>query len=376
MTAENHRFSSETGALALAKIGLMRTHVISASFAVAVALAALSGPVTAADSPLDFSYRVTGASDVRPLLVFNDGADTFIQPQDPSDKTMLVNGAVPVRQGPYFVVHGVGSEITISQGNKASARIAYTKTTAVRPQAAANPIAEVRTAAAIPVQPKVGETKVQVAKAVAKEPEQAVPDAKPVVQKPAICQPRREQRDSAFVATFKSGTSVLSDLAKAEVNKFVGDTTSITGVDVIAEGAGKIPGQKRAEAIKSVLVGAGIEAGKIDVSVRSPTGIGSEIHIHRTTEIPCGSSVVRMPSRKGNVSIIWDRDAKELAERIAAELKVKLTVTGTVRPLPVRVAAVDLPFGEAMQRVGQALDEGADLILRTNELVLSFKEKQ
>ena len=51
-------------------------------------------------------------------------------------------------------------------------------------------------------------------------------------------------------------------------------------------------------------------------------------------------------------------------------------MTGTVRPLPVRVAAVDLPFGEAMQRVGQALDEGADLILRANELVLSFKEKQ
>lgn len=376
MTAENHRFSSETGALALGKIGFMRTHVISASFAVAVALAALSGPAGAADSPLDFSYRVTGASDVRPLLVFNDGADTFIQPQDPIDKTMLVNGSAPVRQGPYFVVRGVGSEITISQGNKASARIAYTKTPLVKSQASANPIVEVRPAAAAPVQPKVSETKVQVAKAVAKEAEQAVADTKPVVQKPPICQPRREQRDSAFVATFKSGTSVLSDLAKAEVNKFVGDTTSITGVDVIAEGAGKVPGQKRAETIKSVLVGAGIEAGKIDVAVRSPTGIGSEIHIHRTTEIPCGSSVVRMPSRKGNVSIIWDRDAKELAERIASELKVKLTVTGTVRPLPVRVAAVDLPFGEAMQRVGQALDEGADLILRANELVLSFKEKQ
>lgn len=376
MTAENHRFSSETGALVLGKIRLMRTHVISASFAVAVAIAALSGPVAAADSPLDFSYRVTGASDIRPLLVFNDGADTFIQPQDPTDKTLLVNGSAPVRQGPYFVVRGVGSEITLSQGNKASARIAYTKTPAVRPQAAANPIAEVRPAAAVPIQPKVSETKVQVAKAVPKDTEQAVADTKPVVQKPSICQPRREQRDSAFVATFKSGTSVLSDLAKAEVNKFVGDTTSITGVDVIAEGAGKVPGLKRAEAIKAVLVGAGIEAGKIGLDVRSPTGIGSEIHIHRTTEIPCGSSVVRMPSRKGNVSIIWDRDAKELAERIASELKVKLTVTGTVRPLPVRVAAVDMPFGEAMQRVGQALDEGADLILRTNELVLSFKEKQ
>lgn len=376
MTAENHRFSSETGTLALRKIGLMRTHVISASFAVAIALAGLSGAVSAADSPLDFSYRVTGASDVRPLLVFNDGADTFIQPQDPSDKTLLVNGTAPVRQGPYFVVHGVGGEITLSLGNKASARIAYTKAPVARPQPAATPVPDIRPSTAVAAQPKVTETKAPAAKVVAKDAEQPVMDAKPVVQKPSICQPRREQRDSAFVATFKSGTSALSDLAKAEVTKFVGDTSSITGVDVIAEGAGKVPGQKRAETIKSVLVGAGIEAGKIGMAVRTPTGIGSEIHIHRTTEIPCGSSVVRMPSRKGNVSIIWDRDAKELAERIASELKVKLTVTGTVRSLPVRVAAVDMPFGEAMQRVGQALDEGADLILRANELVLSFKEKQ
>lgn len=375
MTAGNHRFSSETGALALRKIGLMRTHVTSASFAVAIALAGLPGGVAAADSPLDFSYRVTGASDVRPLLVFNDGADTFIQPQDPSDKTLLVNGAAPVRQGPYFVVRGVGGEITLSLGTKASARIAYTKAPVVKPLQAATPASDMRPAT-VTAQPKVTETKGVPEKVVAKDAEQAATDAKPAGQKPSICQPRREQRDSAFVATFKSGTSALSDLAKAEVTKFVGDTSSITGVDVIAEGAGKVPGQKRAEAIKGVLVGAGIEAGKIDLSVRTPTGIGSEIHLHRTTEIPCGSSVVRMPARKGNVSIIWDRDAKELAERIASELKVKLTITGPVRSLPVRVAAVDMPFGEAMQRVGQALDEGADLILRSNELVLSFKEKQ
>jgi len=375
MTAKNHRFSSETGTLALRKISLMRTRAISASFAVALAITALSGSVSAADSPLDFSYKVTGASDVRPLLVFNDGADTFIQPQDPTDKSMLVNGASPVRQGPYFVVRGVGGEITLSLGNKASARIAYTKAAAGKSQAISMPASETRTSTTALVQPKVSEAKVQSAKAGPKEAEQAGADTKPV-QKPSICQPRREQRDSAFVATFKAGTSVLSDLAKAEVNKFVGDTSSITGVDVIGEGAGKVPGQKRAEAIKGVLVGAGIDAGKISLDVRSSTGIGSEIHIHRTTEIPCGSALVRIPARKGIVSIIWDRDAKELAERIASELKVKLTVTGTARPLPVRLAVVDTPFGEAMQQVGQALDEGADLILRANELVLSFKEKQ
>lgn len=169
---------------------------------------------------------------------------------------------------------------------------------------------------------------------------------------------------------------MLSDLAKAEVKKFIGDASSITNVDVVAEGAEKVPGQKRADAIKAVLVSGGVESSKIQTSVRSPVGIGSEIHIHRTVEIPCGAAVVRIPSRKSTVTVIWDRTAKELAERVASELKVKLTVTGEVREFPVRIAAIDLPFSEAMQRIGQALDEGADLILRSNELVLSFKEKQ
>lgn len=376
MTAENRRFSSETGASGLAKIRVMRTHVLSASFTVAIAFAGMSGASVAADSPLDFAYKVTGALEVRPLLVFNDGADTYIQPQDPSDKSTLVNGVAPVRQGPYFLVRGVGGEITLSLGNKASARIFYAKAPVLKPQSVGIQMPESRPPMAPPVHAHASEPRGPSLKVVSKDAEQPVANATPLVPKQSNCQPRREQRDSAFVATFKSGTSVLSDLAKAEVNKFVGDSTSITAVDVIAEGAGKVPGKKRAEAIKGALVGAGIDAKKINLDVRATTGIGSEIHIHRVTEIPCGSSVVKVLARKGPVTIIWNRDAKELAERLASALNVKLTVMGTVRPLVVHVGVVDMPFGEAMQQVGQALDEGADLILRANELVLSFKEKQ
>lgn len=360
MTVVNNGFSYETRGLALRKIILMRSLAIFTSFAVTVAIAAMVSPVSAANSPLDFSYKVIGAPVLRPLLVFNDGADTFIQPQDPIDKTMLVNGAPPVRQGPYFVVRGVGAEITLTLGNKASARISYTKPVVLAPHPVAIPDSK---------------SKVKSIRAETKNTDDTDSNAK-FVQKTSTCQPHREQRSSAFVATFKPEASVLSDLAKAEVYKFVGDTNSIAGVDVIAEGAKKVLGQKRAEAIKSVLVGTGIDAGKISLDVRASTGIGSEIHIYRITEIPCGSTLVRMPARRGPVSIIWDRDAKELAERIASELKVKFTVKGNVRSLPVRLAMVETPFGDAMQQVGQALGEEADLILRVNELVLSFKEKR
>lgn len=370
MTPEKQSFSSETAGGRPQKMGLMRTNVLSASIAVALALTAASPVAVSASAPLDFSYRVTGASEVRPLLVFNDGVDTFIQPQDPADKSITVNGAAPVRQGPYFVVHGVLGEITMTGAAKASVRISYAKAPLVRQQPKV----------AVAEEPKTAVQKTALVEAPAAKVELPAghpsPEVKSIEKKPAPCQPRREARDSAFIATFKSGTSTLSDVAKAEVQKFIGDASSITSVDITAEGAGKVPGQKRADAIKAALVAGGIEASKIQSSVRSPLGIGSEIHIHRTVEIPCGSAVVRIPSRKSAVTVIWDRNAKELAERIASELKVKLTVTGEARDFPVRVAAVELPFNEAMQRIGQALDEGADLILRSNELILSFKEKK
>lgn len=328
----------------------MRSYVNFSFFATAIVLSAVSGCLIAADSPLDFAYRVTGSAEVRPLLVFNDGADTFIQPQDPADKSLTINGMAPVRQGPYFVVRGVGGEITIAQGSKASARIAYTRPLTAKPQM----VPVVATEAAVP----------------------AVPPKTVEAPKASVCQPRREHRDSAFVATFKAGTSTLSALAKAEIKKFIGDASSITRVDVVAEGVAKMPGQMRAESIKSALTVAGIDEAKVNMTTRASTGIGSEIHIHRTIEIPCGAGVVRMPSRNSRATVVWDRDAKELAERIAAELKVKFTVAGVARQLPVQVAAVDLPFAEVMQRIGQSMDVGADLILRGNELILSFKEKQ
>lgn len=106
------------------------------------------------------------------------------------------------------------------------------------------------------------------------------------------------------------------------------------------------------------------------------TFIGSEIHVHRTVEIPCGAEIINIPSRKSNATIIWDRDAKLLAERMATQLQIPLTVEGVERPVSIRLAITDAPFAEAMARVGRALDADADLILRKGELVLRFKEKK
>jgi len=364
MITEKPRFSSATLRGGIVKIDFMRIRVAS----LALALGFVSAGVCANSQPLDFSYRVTGPGEIRPMLVFNDGVDTFIQPQDPADKTVLVNGTAPVRQGPYYVIYGLAGEITMSQqGGKAITRIAHTR----KPVVKATPAALEEPASVPAIEP--APASIVEAKTPKPPPVAAAEPRRVEADKPRPCRP--ERRESAFVASFKAGTSTLSDVAKAEVRKFIGDTSSIERVEVTAEGAEKIAASKRADTIRSILVGAGVESTRILTSVRTPTGIGTEIHIHRAIDV-CGASVVRIPSRRDNVTVIWDRDAKELAERIAAELSMKVTVVGDARPLHVRVTALDVPFAEAMSRIGQAMDDGADLILRSNELVLRFKEKK
>lgn len=369
MTREKGVFSSETDGGAMPKIGDMHKRFLFSAAMTASALCFLPASGIAASSPLDFGYRVTGSAEAKPLLVFNDGVDTFIQPQDPTEKSVLVNGAAPVRQGPYFVVRGLVAEITINQGKSALVRISYAKP----------PKAMEELPAAQPAK-SAGGSRMGANDAVAGRVAQQAPtvtigeQSKPTPK--AACTPHRETRETAFVATFKPGTSMLSAGAQGEFKKFVGETSSISSVEVIAEGGGKATPQKRADSIKKLLVDAGIAGSIIAASVRNPSGIGSEIHIKRVTEIPCGAAVVRMPSKKLNATVVWDGDGVALAERVAQELKIRFAVRGTKHPVPARLAVTDVSFAEAMQRIGSALGDDVDLVLRSNELILDFKDTQ
>lgn len=364
MTLEKAVFSSETDDRAMPKIGAMQKRLLPTALLSAI-LCLLPASGIAASSPLDFNYRVTGASDLKPLLVFNDGIDTFIQPQDPTEKNVLVNGEAPVRQGPYFVVRGVVTEVSLLQGKNSAVRIAH-----LRPQVA--PRAPDLPAASVPAPGAKASGPLRV---VANESPSA-PGGDTQKGNRGACLPHRETRESAFVATFKRGTSTLSSAAEGEFKKFVGDTSSVSSVEIIAEGGNNVPAQKRADSIKKLLVDAGISAASISASVRAPSGIGSEVHIKRTTEVPCGAAVVRMPSKKLNATVIWDGDGAALVEKIAQELRLNFSVRGGKRPLPVRMAVTDVSFAEAMQRVGAALGDDVDLVLRSTEVILDFKDTQ
>jgi hypothetical protein len=85
-----------------------------------IALAVLSLSASAASTdPLDFDYQVNGNMTERPALIFNDGADTYLQPR--AGQSLKVEGGHA--EGPYIVVSGTPEVISYSiGGSSATAR--------------------------------------------------------------------------------------------------------------------------------------------------------------------------------------------------------------------------------------------------------------
>ncbi len=370
MPSEKVLFSTATQPARARRIRYMRSSIFSAL----LAIFALPGVGLCADQPLDFNYRVSGSAEIRPLLVFNDGTDTFIQPNDPAEKSVLVNGARPIRQGAYFVVRGVAQSVTLSQG-KDSVHIAYS-----RPLPVLGDNTQLRASEQGRPEVAMRERREELApgaKALAlkERPADMVARETPKNTELPSCKPATERHEAAFVVSFRGGSSKIPKAVRAEMEKALSKASSVTSASVHGEAGDRVLAKKRADAIKSVLVQAGVSEDRIQADTREPSGIGSEVHIYRSVEIPCGASVAMVPSRKGNVTIIWDRDARELIERIGGELKMKSSVLGSEKKISVRLGIVDQPFEEAMAAVGRALGDDADIILRRDELVLRYKEK-
>ncbi|MFM0027503.1 TrbG/VirB9 family P-type conjugative transfer protein [Paraburkholderia madseniana] len=88
---------------------------------IALAVISLSAAAASTD-PLDFDYQITGNMNERPALVFNDGADTYLQPR--AGQTLKVDGGHA--EGPYIVVRGTAEVISYSVGG-GSATARWTK---------------------------------------------------------------------------------------------------------------------------------------------------------------------------------------------------------------------------------------------------------
>ena len=95
---------------------LMSCLLLLAGGAVTLSLPAHAAPVnsSAASGALDFNYTIEAPAAIRPMVIFNDGVRTYIQPRN--TVPTKVNGAS--EQGPYLVLSGTPQVIVGTLGKR------------------------------------------------------------------------------------------------------------------------------------------------------------------------------------------------------------------------------------------------------------------
>lgn len=317
----------------------MRTQIILSL------LLTIPAAASAAENALDFAYRVTGAASYRPLLVFNDGADTYIQP-NPSSENIKFVGANADRQGPYYVIRGLANDFTIVTG-KNSVSVTY-QGLAKKSPLAIKPVQQTATAN-------------QTANA-----QQAVLPTAHARPSSSAC--KRHQSDSAYIVTFPRNSAVMTKNVLIGLKEALFIPKTIDQVSIVAEGSGNLP-DLRAAAIKKVLAEAGIKKDSVETSRRDSTGIGSELRIHHVIS-QCNE--IKVKGLRENAKVVWDGDAGELLSAIASSAGMAFKQVGSPRTVNVQVNATGTMLIDVLKEVGRQIGGSGDVVLRDNEIQIKY----
>lgn len=312
-------------------------------------LLSLPAAANAAGNALDFSYRVTGTASNRPLLVFNDGADTYIQP-NPSNENIKFTDVSAERQGPYYVIRGLSNDFTIVSG-KTSVSVTYqgqakTKAGAViQPEPKADIVAEPAPVAAS---------------------QTAVVDQRSSKLPTNSC--KRQQSESAYIVTFPRNSAVMSKTVMASLKEALFIPKTIERINIVAEGSGSLP-DKRSAAIKKVMYEAGIGKDLIDTAKRESTGIGSELRIHRVI-VQCNE--IKAKSLRESAKIVWDGDVGELLSGIASATGMTFKKIGSQRHLNIQINSTGAVLLDVLKEVGRQIGDSGEVVLRDNEIQIKY----
>ena len=385
--------------------------------ALAIALAATSAVAsTSGTDPLDFSYQIAGGAKVRPALVFNDGIDTFIQPNPETESEITVKGADAEWQGPYLVIRGVVAEFKIVTKKNGAVTVTYAaprKPAIQRPSAMAQGPLQSGSMAAAPATPGadksphevVASAPVQgkddrkvsgasVPKANADEPptkgsvdtatrDKAIRAAAEVKAEPKgeLCKPRIDVKESAYVVMFAPRAGVLTKGSLERLRTAIGDVESVVKVRAhveAADGDRKLADQ-RSKTIGEALRSFGIPDQNVQVSTRDPLGYGSEIRVEHgrpaECEMPVGTVAVSGENRQ-KMSFGANADAQMAIGKIAQHAGLAFKTVGNTKSIPVKLVVRDKSLVDILQSIGSELGNSADLILRDAEIVLQYPEKK
>lgn len=333
---------------------------------ICVAVVLMATPAIAAKDPLDFNYRIAGDARVRPVLVFNDGQDIYIQPNPETAADIKIVGATAEKEGPYFVIRGLTSSFSVQLKKGGAAEVSYKGS--FKPQAVAQPaVKEPVAIAKTSDTPKPMDVKPQVAAGQSKGE---------IAPKIDSCVPRIDRKESAFVVSFPGKSAKMSAQTESQLKLALDDASSVGLVEITAEdmqGNNKVAAA-RAAAIGSVVASQGVVKSKIKTSTREATGIGSELRVVKETVIPCKVSGINVSYRDSrHVSVAGDADAKVMITQLATEAKLDLAIEGREMPIPLSLVERDKPLLAILEIIGNKLGDKADLVYRGKALILRYR---
>lgn len=343
-------------------------------------LLALAGGAARASQPLAFDFMVTGSDILRPILVFHDGENTYIQPPDnilPS--AITVKSAEAAQYGPYLMVKGVPKSFTLNL-KKEQVSITYTgkaleNPTADHATASAAPIATAMRAPQVarvgqPLSTSATQAPAAVTAAVNVTPERG---AVATAGKPA-CEKRVARSESAYVVGFDFPPGGLPPSSLGKLRLATSPHDNIESIFISLPPTTDSTTSMRSKSLDAALVSMGISEKKIHSDFKGKTDLGAELRIVRASIVPCAAEGVRIDApHSGSVTVLGTADAKQILEELAAKLGVAFRAEGDPVPLPVSITETEVPLVTVLQKIGNAMSKQAIVVSRPNELLIRYR---
>lgn len=338
-----------------------------------LSLLALASGAAHASQPLAFDFMVTGSDLLRPILVFHDGENTYIQPPDnilPS--AITVKSAEAAQYGPYLMIKGVPKSFTLNL-KKEQVSISYTGKALEN-----STVRAVANAAAITTMAMVAPQPTKVVQPPSASASHASPPALPVATAPAELQPACEKRvarsESAYVVGFDFPPGGLPASSLAKLRLAVVPHNNIESIFISLPPGPDAATSARSKSLDAALIDMGVSGSKIHTDFKGKTDLGAEFRIVRSALASCATDAIRVEAlHTGSVTVHGKADAKQILEELATKLGVLFRVEGDAVPLPVSISETEVPLVTVLQRIGTGLNQRAIVVSRPNELLIRYR---
>lgn len=314
-----------------------------------------------ASDPLSFDYMVTGSQELRPIHIFHDGKDTYVQlPDTPESKGVVIKDAKAERYGPYILVRGIPQSFTLSS-KQAQATVTYTGGSALsvkeHQEGRAASLAVDQPVAAVRGEKMKSQTRSEVSAVVGAD----------------ACSPKVVRDEAAFMVGFERGSNRISDRIASKLRASIGDTANIERIAITVDsGLGAEP---RGKALRAFIHNIGIPDEKIHTSYRQGVGLGTEMRVFRALLIPCRSGIHVEASSRDQVTIDARGDAAEIVRNVADATGLLFRIEGTRVPLSIEISERGKPLVLVLERIADRLGKRADLVLRNHELLIRYRQQ-